>query len=350
VKKSNILYETPSIRVEYFHQEENKKIVFIFSNSAIYSLAGNSTGGDFLFSNGFNVLNFKNISLDWYQNLPDQLFEKIGRLLSKNNYALRVAMGHSMGAYAALCFSSRFNFDVCLAYSPQSNIDHNYDFRFSDKAQKIDNWCYVISSKTISQTSKFFLIYDNKDPDINHIRRLKEVIPAQNITEIILPYASHEVTGYLHEIGALKDLSLKILDQKPITQRFLRKNRIKSQRYLEAISLTMLRKRDRAKLVKIKRIITKLMTQNKIAPNSKPADHLQISVKDAYNYFEKQLEKISHKILLCDQMTELERQGFDTGFYLHQHPDVAHSGMSALYHYVCFGQYEGRALRLSRKI
>ena len=335
------------MRIEYFYKAEHTKICFIFSNAAIKSFEENSSGGSFLLQEGFDVINFKNMRLDWYQYLPEQFFKNIDHIIFKKHYSSRVAMGHSMGAYAALCFSRRFNFDICLAYSPQANHTQFEDFRFIAEARKVDHWRYLISKETVSTRAKYFLVYDNQDLDQIHAEKLKEILPGSHLSEIILPHASHETTTYLKEIGRLKELTLSILtgEKAPISN--MRRDRIKSGIFIEAFSQSLLKKGHKERLLKLLAIIKKRHQENqdKISLLTGDGEAQNRRIQEN-NYYQQRSENISHKILQCDHMRDLARLGFDEEFYLRHHPDIAQAAMPALYHFVCFGRQEGRAFRL----
>lgn len=342
--KKKTIFQSEFTRIDYFYREKNSKLAFIFSNQVISDLDGNHSGGNFLFQNSFDVINFKNINLDWFQNLPNEIFNKIEAALIKK-YDSRVAMGHSMGGYASIAFSGIFNFDIALSFAPQHEFTLNDDFRFLEDFKKNSNWPYAISGKTVSKSCKYYIVYDRCDLDIIHINKLNEILPAQNTTEIALPYASHEVTGYLHEIGLLKNLSLAILSGNPISDLNLRKNRLKSKRYFEAICASLLKKGRKKELIKLEAIIKKFIDKNSGKVISEKLTNNDHSLIYENQHLINLLDELSIKIARCNLMNELSTQGFDEEFYLKEYPDVALANMPAIYHYVCFGQYERRKTR-----
>jgi hypothetical protein len=292
----------------------------------------NINGGDYLIENGFDVVNFNSKRNDWFQSVPHHIFGAIDAIDCANSYEKRVAMGSSMGGYAAICFSKYLKCDIVLAYVPQHNITIQSDPRFAGFIETIE-WIYPISEPTVGQGCKFCLVYDDKDAyDKMHVQCLKSIIPRESFSEIALPYAGHSVLFYLLELGLLKHVSLSILTGKPIQVSELRKNRKQSRQYL-TITAEHLRQKNHARLsAKVEELI-----------------------KDRYEPPRLICWAINRRILFVSSIAEriemyrLWKMSFDEQFYVHLYWDVLPTGLNPRLHYIRYGRPERRIVRFKKR-
>lgn len=91
-------------------------------------LDGNRDGGDLLVKNGFDVVNFKISNDDWFQSIPEKMFDAIQNFSCAYKY--KVGYGTSMGGYGVIAFSKMLKLDTALVFSPQFCIDKPFDTRW----------------------------------------------------------------------------------------------------------------------------------------------------------------------------------------------------------------------------
>jgi GT2 family glycosyltransferase len=233
---SEIIYENSICRVEFFYDSSgiNDRVAFVFSSGGNRELSGNNFGGSFLSQNGFDVVAFKVINDDWFQNIPEFIFEKIERLISIRNYQERVALGTSMGAYGALVFSKYLLVDKVLAYCSQFRIDQSFDYRWQECAKKIV-WRYRIDLKSIRQDCKYHFIYDSRSTDFLHFQLIKNFIPQARLGFTCIPYVGHDIVHYLHETNQLNQLTIDFFNGVDIKSYVLLEPRRNSSIYLANI-------------------------------------------------------------------------------------------------------------------
>lgn len=224
------------MRVDYFYNEEqaHKYLALIFSPATNRKLDGNLFGGEVFLRNGYDTIVVKISNDDYFQSLPSNLFETINIIATKKNYEKIVSYGSSMGGYASIAFSKLLKCTAAIAISPKFNIDEDFYTRFPHFSEKID-FKYRISKDSVSTSCKFCILYDNKDPDEMHVRKILEVIPDGNIKLIKLPYSGHPSTFYLEDIGLLKELIIKIANGDDVDGINLSERKRFSQKYLRTL-------------------------------------------------------------------------------------------------------------------
>lgn len=241
--KSNILFSSDSLRVEHFYKDNNtnENLAFIFSPSMNRKLDGNDFGGEVFFRNGYDTISFKSSNDDWFQSVPFELFEVITKIASKNRYSKKISYGSSMGGYASIVFSRLLDCNKVIAFSPQFSIQESFDTRWLDYAKKI-NFKYKITQDSIMNNCKFFFIYDNKNLDELHIKKLLEIIPSDRVELIKLPFTGHPSIHYLYEVGLIKDLAIKLANDEISENINFFSNKKKSKSYLKHLSDRLLAK------------------------------------------------------------------------------------------------------------
>ena len=205
MKNSIVLYVDDSQKIEYFFDAavSNTALAFVFGPSMNRVLEGNGHGGEVFLENAFDVIAFKTISDDWFQNIPDQIFATIDEFVMQKGYEFKVGYGSSMGGYAGIVFSKKLNLDKVVAFSPQYSIDESFDRRWENSSQQIE-FVHRITGHTVSQECKFLILYDPSDLDRLHVEKIQKIIPSGNIQLVRMAYAGHPVTPYLSEIGDIK--------------------------------------------------------------------------------------------------------------------------------------------------
>ena len=307
------------------------RLAFVFNHLGSRFLNEDVGGGDFLNAHGFDVVLLKTTARDWYQSLPEAAFAAIDTAIGPHDYTRRVAMGSSMGGFAAICFSKRLRCDVVLAYAPQHDVTIRADPRFSGFIEHIV-WTHRVEPATVSTTCRYSIVYDPRDHyDATHADCLRTAIGARNLTQLHVPFAGHAVAVYLMEIGQLKRVTLDVLAGIPVPAADLRRNRRRSAQYLSVLAVH-LRLRRHVRLADA--VIRLAGYPYRPLPLSRWAFAHRVPVAAAA------LETV--------EVSRLRRLRFDARFYAHVHYDVPDGDLASLRHYIRHGWREGRVARFSR--
>lgn len=198
-------------------------------------LDGNAFGGEFLINHGYDVIAAKVINDDWFQGLPDHVFDDIEAVLAGRNYEERIGYGASMGGYAAIAFSRKLKFDRAVCFSPQFAINQSFDTRWESYAAPIE-WRYTIGPGQVNPDMRITLLFDPHNPDSEHVKRICDLGTA--VTLVPLRYAGHPVTHFLSEMGLLKMIAQSILDEGDLddVRRQMRVKKKRSPTYLFTLS------------------------------------------------------------------------------------------------------------------
>ena len=241
--RSHILASSETMKIEYFYSENRdpKGLVYVFTASMNRNLEGNHHGGEVFFRNGFDTIAMKISNDDWFQSVPSNVFEVIDSIVNKKKYKKKIACGSSMGGYASIAFSKLLDCDVVIVFSPQYSIEEEFDKRWESFANKI-NFKYRISFDSIKSDCKFFIFYDNKDPDDAQVKKLLEILPFDNIQLIKLPFTGHPTALYLSEIGLIKDLVIKIANENSVEGVDFFQNKRHSKTYFDYLSHNLLKR------------------------------------------------------------------------------------------------------------
>lgn len=233
----SLIYGAETLRIEYRRgaTDAERKLAFVFSALGNRVLSGDISGGDFLADSGFDVVNVNSIRNDWFQSMPPEAFDAIDRAIKPVGYHQRVALGSSMGGFAAICFSRLLKCDRVLAYSPQFDASPAFDGRFAPATADLA-WRYRITSDSIASNCDYCFVYDDRDHDATHVARLRALIAPDHVREIVLRHAGHATVYYLFEIGRLKEVTLAALTGGPAPLRALRSDRRRSRQFLKVLS------------------------------------------------------------------------------------------------------------------
>jgi tetratricopeptide (TPR) repeat protein len=242
------IIKSPNVVVDYFHNPLSAPgvVAITFTPSGNRTLEGMGFGGKFLIDNKIDLVAVKCNNDSWFQSIPDESFDLINKILELKGYKTIVAYGSSMGGYAAVQFSKRFNCDIVLALSPQYSILEEFDKRWESYSKKVD-WRYAISSDDISENCKYVVVYDTHDLDKEHADRLKSLAKNDNFHGVELPFSGHPVSHFLQESGILKDVALSVFRGQFFEEKNLRANKRKSKSYLKNLS-THLHKKNKPRL------------------------------------------------------------------------------------------------------
>jgi len=338
-----LVFSGEAARVDLFGAMDAEKIAFVFNN-----IVENEHGVDrgptrFLRREGYSVIRFVSHRLDWHQTIPMGFLRKLDDQLPPPRKVKRIAVGHSMGGFAAIALSRRLSVDVSISFAPQFNPSVFPDYRFQKETTNVPRWRYLINADAISGDCRYFLIYDSRDPDARHTDAIRKFIPPHHCREIVIPYATHEVTRYLHDIGQLKPLTRDLIRGKHQSSRRLREERLLSPRYVSSLSTAMICSLKLDQLHRLRACLAGIHARpelycadNPDMDRTSPARAaLEIRVLTNIAIIDKAIET-------CTAMARLLAEGFDEADYYRRYGDVRTTSMRAVYHYVAFGNAEGR--------
>ena len=142
----------------------------------------------------YNVLFIRDITRSWFNNVDIKL---IKRNISKK---ICYAIGHSMGGFNAIIFSTLHNVQKVIAFSPQFSIHPNItkDTTFRNHALRIKDWKYP--KLEFSKNTDYLLIFGDDDKEKYHA----SLIPKQkNIRIIYIKNCDHNTAKKLKKLKKL---------------------------------------------------------------------------------------------------------------------------------------------------
>lgn len=136
----------------------------------------------------YNVLFIRDITRSWFNNVDIKLIKK--NIIKKNCYAI----GHSMGAFNAIIFSTLHRIKKVIAFSPQFSIHPRItkDTTFRNHALRIKKWKYP--KLKFSKNTNYLLIFGDNDNEKYHA----SLIPKRkNIKIIFIDNCDHNTAKKL---------------------------------------------------------------------------------------------------------------------------------------------------------
>ncbi|HCT72449.1 MULTISPECIES: hypothetical protein [Psychrobacter] len=192
----NILYESENIRITEYDQGSDK--TFITFNSAYTDKTSDAFGGDFILSEGWNLISVHKHNRNQYQDLSLKIFEDYvkPKTVGKHTYMY----GTSLGGYSGLYFGGVVDATIIagapmLPVHPTMNHPHYSDIEYKH-----------IPIKDTKKTSKpVFVLHDPlQESDSGFIK--KHVLPAYPLAYFIpVKGGTHLVMKTLISKGLLKD-------------------------------------------------------------------------------------------------------------------------------------------------
>lgn len=199
----NLLYETENIKITEYDQDSN--ITFITFNSAYTNKTSNAFGGDFILSEGWNLISVHKHNRNQYQDLSLKIFEDYvkPKTVGKRTYMY----GTSLGGYSGLYFGGIVDATIIagapmLPVHPTLNHPHYSDIEYKH-----------IPIKDTKKTSKpVFILHDPlQESDSRFIK--KHVLPAYPLACFIpVKGGTHLVMKTLISKGLLKDTIRDLVD------------------------------------------------------------------------------------------------------------------------------------------
>mgnify|MGYP006105176833 CR=1 FL=1 len=185
-------FDYPKTVIDYFNK--NKKITVISFSSIGRGRKYVQQNEFFNLTKKYNVIFVKDISRSWLNNVDTNYIKS--SLKKKNNYAI----GHSMGAFNAIVYSTLHPIKKVIAFSPQFSIHPKIskDNTFLNFAANITKWKY----KRLKFTNKtdYLLVFGDSEKEKYHM----SMIPKQkNIKLIILKNCDHNTAPHLKKLKKL---------------------------------------------------------------------------------------------------------------------------------------------------
>jgi hypothetical protein len=337
------LFSDEAVQVDLFGRMDAEKVAFVFNN-IVESEGGIDRGPTrFLCSEGYTVIRFSSRRLDWHQNLPAGFLRELDGQLPPPRKVKRIALGHSMGGFAAIALSRRLSVDVSVAFAPQFNPGIIADYRFRKEIANVSRWRYLINAGAISQDCRYFLVYDSLDADARHAAAIRTLIPQHHCRDIAIPHATHEVTRYLHDIGQLKSVTRDLAAGEAPGLRRLRAKRLLSPRYVASLSTALISCLKIDQLDRLGARLAEIHARPQLYCEAHPDAHWTPPTRAALDVRTvNNLRIVEKAIETCANMTRLLADGFDEADYYRRYGDVRAAQMRAVYHYVTYGRAEGR--------
>ena len=185
-------FNYPKTIIDYFHN--NKKITVISFSSIGRGRKYVQQNEFFNLTRKYNVMFVKDITRSWLNNIDINQIKS--SLKNNNNYAI----GHSMGAFNAITYSSLHPIKKVIAFSPQYSIHPKIskDDTFLNFAANITEWKY--KKLKFSDKTDYLLIFGDSDKEKYHM----SMIPKQkNIKLISIKNCDHNTALHLKRLGKL---------------------------------------------------------------------------------------------------------------------------------------------------
>jgi pimeloyl-ACP methyl ester carboxylesterase len=190
----------------------DRSVVITFcSREAQPTLERSGFGEGFLFNYGIDAIHIVCSDNSWYQydDIYVALDAAVGHLES---YANKVAMGWSMGGYAAVNFSEYLGVDRVIAVSPQFSADPTkvpLETRWRRDRRRINFRHDLIHTLTRGRR-QFCIVFDDRLAlDRHHVERIKEWV---DIVELPLPHSGHPAGSLLASLGILATTITRLIE------------------------------------------------------------------------------------------------------------------------------------------
>ena len=136
----------------------------------------------------YNVFFIRDITRSWFNNIDIKLIKK--NIAKKPCYAI----GHSMGAFNAIIFSTLHNVPKVIAFSPQFSIHPRIskDSTFRNHALRIKDWKYP--KLEFSKNTDYLLIFGD---DVKEKYHASLIPKRENIKIIYIKKCDHNTTKKL---------------------------------------------------------------------------------------------------------------------------------------------------------
>jgi len=185
-------FDYPKTIIDYFYN--NKKITVISFSSIGRGRKYIQQNEFFNLTKKYNVMFVKDITRSWFNNIDIKYIKSF--LKKNNNYAI----GHSMGAFNAIIFSSLYPIKKVVAFSPQFSIHPKIskDNTFLNFAANIIEWKH--KRLKFSDKTDYLLIFGDSDKEKYHMSMMPK---RKNIKLISLKNCDHNTAPHLKKLKKL---------------------------------------------------------------------------------------------------------------------------------------------------
>lgn len=263
--ENTIVLDSPNLLVELISNcSSHPKPVLVFTFTNLEGAGKRSAGfaETFLINAGYSVLAFKGSrnANNWFQDLREEDFVDIESTIQSKGFGpyKKIAYGSSMGGYAGIAFSKRFDIDGVLALSPQFDIRQEWDQRWSKYASQID-FKHLINEYSISKRCVYCVVCDPYDKDYLHYKHIESLIPSSNLISVLIPFSGHPSGHYLKELDLLKGMVISFIENLDVSFTFNKTASKKSSVWLSTLAEYCMHKN---KLMYAKFVYEKLVSLN----------------------------------------------------------------------------------------
>jgi len=188
--RKNFYY--PKSIIDYFYR--NKKVTVISFSSIGRGRKYIQQNEFFNLTKKYNVMFVKDITRSWFNNIDTNYIKSF--LKKNNNYAI----GHSMGAFNAIIYSTLHPIKKVIAFSPQFSIHPKIskDNTFLNFAANITEWKY--KRLKFSEKTDYLLIFGDSDKEKYHMSMIPK---RKNIKLILLKNCDHNTAPRLKKLKKL---------------------------------------------------------------------------------------------------------------------------------------------------
>ena len=171
------------------------------------SLETESFGEMFLASRDISFVCVKAASNDWYLGDVDPAL-RVARAICDNRIA--IGYGASMGAYAAINYSTALGLRRCVCVAPQFSVDPRiapFETRWRDETEGLNfarDRCREAADIQCDILFDPFEIEDRMHVDL--------IAKTRPISRVVIPFAGHDVADFLLKVGVLKSAALELIE------------------------------------------------------------------------------------------------------------------------------------------
>lgn len=173
-----IIYQDDTLCVEFYqHKIPSSQVVFSVSGlGQVRDLSHMGYFGKRLLEFGFDVVFFKTLSENFYDDVTEEILNKVQATVG-NNYIKHQSISLCMGSFINVEFSKKLSLDTALLMSP------NFKFRYPSV---YDN--NLLDKNKISSDCKYYIVYNpNELVDVDSANYYYNFLPKDQTVKIQIP-------------------------------------------------------------------------------------------------------------------------------------------------------------------
>lgn len=191
-----LLYESEDFKITEYNQDSDT--TFVTFNSAYTDRSSDPFGGQFVLSQGWNLISVRKHNRNPYQSLSLKVFEDIvkPRVARKRTFTY----GTSLGGYSSIYFGGVIDATI-IAGAPKLSLITSSNIRYKNIDYK-----HIPIKDTIKSVNPVYVLYDPLvNGDVDFIN--KHILPAYPLANFLpVKQGTHLVMKNLLERGLLKDI------------------------------------------------------------------------------------------------------------------------------------------------